>query len=233
MDMPKTKAKLVLNALDPETPWETTGAFIAALAALTATYPKEVERKSHAGGQMIKRLLFNLAAPSRMQWYFNIMRFRHSLDESLVALLGSGTGRNESAHMVLNRANKNQPEWHQTTAELQFHTAQIARNVAHNCAAYYPTLRQLTHATVLHRRIATIEYPPFEWEEFCKELCVGGRASISAAHLPLHKKRQRLSRHIKLHVLKKPAAKRPAANAEVQRPIRSKKRTVFTLKRIK
>ena len=232
-NMSAGKARSVLKALNPETPWETTGAFIDALAALTATYPEEVKRRSHAGGVQIKRLLFNIAAPSRMQWFFNIMRFRHTLDESLIPLLGSGTGRNESAHMVLNRANRNQPEWHQTTAELQFHTAQIARNVAHNCAAYYPTLRQLTHATVLHRRIATIEYPPFEWEEFCKELCVSGRASISAAHLPLHKKRQTLSRHIKLHVLKRPAAKRPAANAKEKKTIHSKKRTVFTLKRIK
>ena len=227
-NMPDSKAKLVLGNLDPETPWQSTGAFIDALAALTATYQKEVVRKSHAGGQMIKRLLFNLAAPSRMQWYFNIMRFRHSLDGSLLALMGSGTGQNESAHMILNRASKNQPEWYQTTAELQFHTAQIAKIVAHNCAAYYPTLRQLTHATVLHRKIATLEYPPHKWEEFCKELCVGGRSSVSAAHLPLHNKRQAMSRKIKLHNLQK----RPAADVRVQKT-HLKKRTVFTLKRMK
>ena len=163
-----------------------------------------------------------------MHWYFNIMRFRHSLDESLLALMGSGTGQNESAHMILNRASKNQPEWFQTTAELQFHTAQIAKIVAHNCAAYSPTLRQLTHATVLHRKIATIEYPPHKWEEFCKELCVGGRSSVSAAYLPLHKKRQATIRKIKLHNLRQ----RPAADVKVKKT-HLKKRTVYTLKRIK
>ena len=93
--------------------------------------------------------------------------------------------------MVLNRASNNQPEWFQSTAELQFHTAQFAKNVAHNCAAYNPTLRQLTPATVLHRKIATIEYPHNEWDEFCQQLRVPGKSSMSAAHLPLYEKKAR------------------------------------------
>ena len=70
-DMSKARCAQVLRNLDGESPWMSIHSFIEALAVLCTKYKTEALRKSHVNGALLKRLVFNLAAPTKVQWYFN------------------------------------------------------------------------------------------------------------------------------------------------------------------
>ena len=227
LDMPKTQCRKIIKELDGEVPWIATVDFIEALAALCSTYPKEVRRKSHCNGIQLKRVLYNLTSATKMQWYFNNIRYRHTIPCTEIALLGSGTSPNEALHAEINRVSKNQPEWYSTTAELQMRITAFAKNMAHNCAAYHPTLRQINSSLLLHRRVAGVAIDPTTWTTYCEQLNTPGSSTLSKAIIPIFRNRQRISNRIKNHNWNR----RPAASTKVSKPVLKKKRTVFTLKR--
>ena len=154
--LPITQARAVLERMDGEAPWVTPFDFIEAVAALSAVFQSELHRRTHVAGVQLKKLLWNATAPHRLQWYFNNLRFRHSLLPSKLSLLGSGTSRNEALHAEVNRWFRNQPEVFASTVELQLRVSTLAKLQAHNCALYSRTLRQLAPAEVLFRSSATL-----------------------------------------------------------------------------
>ena len=234
-DISKAKCDHVLRKLDGETPWMSVHAFIEALAVLCTRHEKEAERKSHCNGALIKKLMFNLAAPTKVQWYFNNLRYLHSIPIGETALRGSGTGVNESLHGELNKSTRNQPEWFSTTAVLQLNSLAIVKTLAHNCALYNPTLRQITQSMLTARRVATLEVPLEVWKEHCAILYQCDKSAIKPADVPIFRQRQEIARRIKNHIYKRPAAGIKSRSSRIKKPrvVKSMKRTVFTLKRLR
>ena len=236
-EMPAVRSKRVLQSLDGDAPWESTYCFLEGLAALSSLYSDELKRRTHIGGVQLRKLLFNAAAPSRMQWYLNSQRLHHSMAPAKIALLGSGTSPNETLQAEMNRWCRNQSEWYASTAEMQLQVYMFAKLVAHSSALYYPTLRQLRHSEVLSRACASLDIPSEQWQEYCFELKRDGVNLLSPALLPCFRKRQETKKLLRDHsLLKRPAAgKRPATATPLvalKRPARIK-RTAFTLKRLR
>ena len=230
--MTKARARRVLDGINGETPWYSKADFIESLAALSSTFSAEVSRRLHLRGVTIKRLISNLSAPDKMGWYFNNLRYRHTIPLRENALLGSGTTQNEALHFQLNKYFGNQPEWYSTTAELQLGIFALAKQLAHNCALYNPTLTQMVPALVLTRRVALLDFPQHMWVSFTKELQLGdGAWNVQPASTPLFNQRKRLAARIKAHVYKRPSGKRSGANTKRPRSNTSMTRTAFTLRR--
>ncbi len=72
--MPLATARRVLAEVDPGVPWSCPVDFVRALAAFSAIYKDETLRKTHVAGQTLRKLLWNAAHPSRIQWYANNLR---------------------------------------------------------------------------------------------------------------------------------------------------------------
>ena len=215
--MSKSVATQVLRNIDGESPWATTLHFIEALAALSAVYSDELKRRTHANGVQLRKLLYNATSPSRMQWYFNNLRHRHSLDPSKLSLLGSGTSSNEALHADMNRWCANQSEWYLSTAQLQLQVNSLARLLSHNCALYSPTLRQLRQSEVLSRACGGIQLPDAQWKDYCTQLQREGLNLLAQASLPLQQAREATKKLIRAHEVRM----RPAAVKDIARSVRS------------
>jgi hypothetical protein len=142
------------------------------------------------------------------------------MEPSRLSLLGSGAATNESLHREINRWFSNRPEIYMTTLRLKLTIRHIGKLVAHSAALYRPTLRQLTHHTVLVQAIHAFALPVEEWIASCRTVVTG--AVPRKADLPLLHERQSIA----LQLRQRPAAyKRPASGCVAT------KRTPFTLKR--
>ena len=106
--------------------------------------------KSRKGIGTIAGILMAATEPVRIEWYFNNMRARHALPPNARSLLGSGSSQNEALHHQMNTWFRNQPELHRTTLQMQLDVNRLGKLIAHNSAAYSPTLRQLDPQTVLN-----------------------------------------------------------------------------------
>ena len=214
------------------------------MAALSALFSAELGRRTHVGGAPLRKILFNATAPTRMQWYFNNLRLRHSITRHKLSLLPSGSSGNEAFHSELNRWCRNQGEWYLATAELQLSINVIAKLLAHNTALYSPTLVQVPHARVLARAVMSLTCPQEQWSQYCSELFRDGVNVLKQATLPLYNKRIATVKLIRASSKKRPAAvplmNKPAYKQKVhqvllKRPAAAKniKRTPYTLKRVR
>lgn len=231
-----------MNNLDAEAPWGSPLEYIEAMAAFSSIHRSELSRVTHVNRQKLRQLLFNATAPHRMQWYFNNLRYRHSISSDHLALLGGGTAVNETIHRDLNFYFRNQGEWFWTTAELQLFANVLSKLLAHNTALYSPTLKQICSANILSMRAMTLECTDDEWTEFCSLLHRPGCDFMDKAALPLFSRRQHIAQIIKKHasdIKKRPSQgkssvlRRPACHILKRPASKSRKRTVFTLKRVR
>ena len=247
---PKSRAQFVFENLNAELPWTTPFEFIEAVAALSALVPEELARRTHVNNVQLKKLLYNATAPARMQWFFNNIRFRHSLPPARLALLGSGTSVNEAFNRDINAWFSNQGDIYASTAELQLRVGFLGKLQAHNCALYSPTLRQLRQANVLSRSIMAWTFPQEHWNCYCGLQAQRGTLVLAPARLPLREARQRVARQIAESAARsqrapsardaaparrRRAQKKPAARVLLDnlrdRKVPRIKRTAFTLKR--
>jgi hypothetical protein len=219
----RVRARRVFESLDPNTPFLSPFDYIEALAALTALFWDEVNRKTTQQGKSLARVLYQAAGDDRVQWLFNNIRFRRVLDPRKLSLLGSGTSPNEALHAEINRWFRNNPEFYATTLGLQLKINTTGKLMAHNSALYQATLRQLPHATVLGAAACAFTIRDDSWGEWCAHLQVQDRSIPERAPLPLHQKRIATTAIIAQHSTA--TLRRPSAA-----PLR-RKRTPFTLKR--
>jgi len=216
------RARRVLQAIQPHSPWRSPGDWFEALAALSAVCAKELDAPARKKGLRLCRLVANAAQPGRTQWYFNNLRLLHSLPAHRSGLVGSGTCANEAFHSEMNRWFRYSSEAYSSTLQLQLWMSVLAKLLAHTSALYRPTLRQLRHQDVLARVCASLRCPENSWAAHCGQGCDGARPLAKAA-LPLRLARQALRVEIRLHKL-----------AQSVRPSRRRalKRTKFTLRRL-
>jgi len=217
--MPQGRALAAVAALDDSKPWYARFAFIEALAALAALHPEDMRRKVSGANKPLSRLLWSAAAPKKVEWYWNCMRVRHSMDRSKLELLPSGTTSNESLHHEINSWFRQTPMIHSATLSLKFAVQTLQKLMTHNAALYRPTARGMAPMCVRARVLGCPLWTSATWRTFCAGLRLHGR--IRKASLPLYSERQG-----QVEVVRKWLAKRPAASE--RRPV---KRTAFNLVR--
>ena len=81
----------------------------------------------------------------------------------------------------------------------------LSKVIAHNSAAYSPTLRQIRSGNLLARRVSKMRIPDADWSNYTAELYDEGGRNVRAAKLPLYDKRLGIKALIKAHPRKKPA----------------------------
>ncbi len=237
--MPLATAKRVLAEIDPNLPWASSIDFVRALAALSAVYPDETKRKSHIAGQPLRKLLWNAAHPSRIQWYANNLRALRDMGTWGAALVASGTSANEALNHEINSWFRNQPDVYASTVDLQLRVSALGKLLAHNSALYSPTTSAMTPSLVLARAVAALAQTEGDWKTYTAELANTARGTTRSSVLPLHQLRRRHSGMIAAHKAKTTTAvlKRPSRGLVCKKPSMSsskvarRKRTVFTLKR--
>ncbi len=144
----------------------------------------------------------------------------------------------------MNKWYRNQPEVFPSTLELELSVARFAKLLAHNCALYRPSLRQMSQMCVLTAAVSACKFDMAEWLTW----------SSSTLDLPLSRQRKALQQRIGqqqpagkrqravFRVLKKPGCKdgrlrkRPASVVvtsipDSEAPKKKMKRTPFTLQR--
>ena len=254
-DMSAHRAVYLLNNMDDACPWYRRVDFILAIAAVAASFPAEMDRRTYVQGRPMRRVLWTATAPSRLAWLWNALVIRRQLPRRMQALLGSGTTPNEALHSEINRWYRNQPEVFPSTLALQLEVALMSKLLSHDSAMYSPTLRQWRQDVVLAMGCQGIVFEPNEWAKWCERNKEETRQKILPALLPRAAARKDLSARIRASnpavtrgargglrytVLKRPAAgvkRRPAGVAEVPSKRASGrpggvKRTPFTRKRV-
>ena len=144
-------------------------------------------------------------------------------------LLPSGTTAHEAMHYVLNKAFRNLPEVYSGTLEVQVSLLQYSRLKSHTSALNAPTLSQMRNRDVRALDQASIRFSPTDWTEMTS------RAIVDTDFL-----RQRNLVKTKIReagvVIKKRRIGEFAGRLTLTRAQcvkRVKKRTVFTLKRVR
>ncbi len=100
--MSRARARLVLERLNTNKPYIQRVEFIETLAALTSLFVEEVSKIAPGPNKPVKTLLWNAAAPNRLEFYLNNTRMRHMIAFRKLALLPTGTTSNESLHAEIN-----------------------------------------------------------------------------------------------------------------------------------
>ena len=96
--MGQGRAKLILENVDPDTPFYSKVTFIEGLAAICRCFPEEVGRKVTGSNKEVAKVLWSAAALERLEWLFNNLRIWHAMTPLQRALLPSGTASNEALH---------------------------------------------------------------------------------------------------------------------------------------
>ena len=81
--MSKVKARRIVEELDSSKPFLSRLEFIEALAALSATFPEDMNRKVTGANKRVAHILWCATDPDRAAWLFNNLRWRHSLGSRL------------------------------------------------------------------------------------------------------------------------------------------------------
>ena len=209
----KEEAAELLKATDFNSPMTSTAQFIKLLMAHVSVYDEEVKRISHVRvggkGQSIRKLIYNMTDPTRMQYLFNNTRMRASILPHRLPLLPKGSTANEALHYKLNKRFMNQKELHLSTLELQLELFWASHEMAHDCAYRTPNITQIRPRSVLARRLLNVGFDAVSWADHVKAVVT----------LPLAELRK-TTRALMAVVYKRPAARRPI------------KRTKFTTKRV-
>ena len=210
------RSERILNSLDGSAPLFCRITFIETLAAICKKYSVEVSRKVTGTSKEVRKVLWAAASPDRMEWLFNGMRMRHSMDVRERSLLPSGTSSNESLHSQINSWSKSIRSLHQSTLTLKLDIMHFGKVLAHHVASCFPSLRQTQESVLLARALSTNIWTDLAWAGWCGP-------SSQKADLPLHVSRKEQAKRLKdWTVAKKPAADRPQGKV---------KRTVHTVKR--
>ena len=201
--MRKADAEKILNSLDVDKPFYLRLEWIRALAAIASVHRDELDKVAPGPNRKLFKLLFSAADHSRSEWYMNNCRMRHMISPKRLALLPSGTTSNESLHHEINAWFRETQKLHQATLQLKLATMQLAKNICHNNALYWPTTRQVAQAELLARATSAALWEPREWQAWCAELA--DLKKPSKAKLRLHEKREQERLLVKKQVKKKPS----------------------------
>ena len=77
--MAKAKARGIVENLDSSKPFLSRFEFIEALAALSATFPEDMNRKVTGANKRVAHVVWCATDPDRAAWLFNNSRWRHSI----------------------------------------------------------------------------------------------------------------------------------------------------------
>ena len=144
--------------------------------------------------------------PEKLEWFMNVQRLRHRLSASHQRMLASGTSPNEAINAQINRWMRNLGTVHSQSVQFQLAVCQLGSLLAHNSAAYTPTLAQVRSGDLLAMLVHRLSVPLDAWKAL----------RSSPPHLPLEAGRRR-TRGL---VLAKGQKRRPR--------LALRKRTVFT-----
>lgn len=104
------RAAAILNDIQPNRPWYRKSDYIAAIAAIAAAFPDEMNRKTYMQGRPMGRVLWSATSAGRLSWAWNTIVIRRRLPRKVQSLLGAGTAPNEALRAEINKWYKNQPE---------------------------------------------------------------------------------------------------------------------------
>jgi hypothetical protein len=155
-----------------------------------------------------------------MEWLFNNIRMRARLPADLQGLLPSGTTSNEALHAEINSWFRQTQRIHQSTLRLKFRVLGIAKLLAHTCAMYRPTARQVVAGAVLARASARSLWGARAWHAWCREL--RGGTGVRKPDLPMAAQREDQAERCRAWTAERTTA------APVPRP---RKRTAFARER--
>jgi len=218
--MPRARALRTLETMSAERPFASRVEFLEALAALSCLHPEDMKRKVTGSNKEMSKILWCAATATRVEWYFNNQRIRHSIASSRVALLAVGTMSNESLHAEINVWFRTIQKMHQATLFLKCQILTLKKQLAHCSALYWPTLKQVPPSVVLARVLANPVWTNASWRRWCSDLLTGG--SLAQGDLPMNEQRRAQVHKVAEHMRKRPAA--PARTRAI-------KRTPFSLKR--
>ncbi len=222
-------AKGILTSMHCDGPWLTRLDFVKAIAAVCSVYPDEALIKTQDAGKSIRQLLWNLTSPQTCEWLFNNLRSIARMSPSRRPLLPSGTTANEAMHFVLNKAFRNLPEVYSGTLEVQVSLLQYSRLKSHTSALNTPTLSQMRNRDVRALSQASIRFSPADWTEMTSRAIVD-TDFLRQRNLVKTKIRE-AGVFIKKRHIGEFAGRLTLTQAQCVKRIR--KRTVFTLKRVR
>lgn len=74
-----SRAERILSALDPQVPFGSRVELVEALAAISVLYPEDMDLIATGKNKSVRKILWTAALASRLEWYMNNQRARHSL----------------------------------------------------------------------------------------------------------------------------------------------------------
>ena len=170
--------------------------FIEALAALSAVFSEDMSRRVTGANQSVAHILWCAAEPDRCEWFFNNIRYRHTLSSGLscsligprdhvsfsktctpaaflvagrkiLAFLPSGTASNEALHAEVKSWFLQTQQMHQGTLCLKLSILGLAKVLPHVSAVHHPTISQLSSQLLLARITARSVWSDAVWEDWC------------------------------------------------------------------
>ena len=211
-------------------PWLYRIDFVYALAAISSAYAAETKKIS-TSGVSLRRSLYNLGKPEKVEFLLNCTRWRHCLGAQVNLHMPSGTTSNEAFHAEVNRWCKTTTALHQATLRIKLALLLLVKLLTHNAALYRPPSVQTWQSVTLARTVSGLSlWTVSEWRALCS---AGDSSSQFACDLQAARSSVREWKSVKL---KRPAAalkKRPVVSPGRVRstPKLSTHRTVFRLKR--
>ena len=227
--MAKSKAECVLGCAENNSVWADRAQFIEALAAISAVFWEEVQRKSEKKSKRICEHLAYAAEPERLEWLFNNLRFRAGKACSLLSLLSSGTTSNEALHAEMRAWFRQIQSMHQSSLHLKCCVFRLRKLLEHNTAMCRPTTRQLAPGHVLARRLGQKLWTSSAWQQFTKE--AQGELSLKRLRDQHANSRRRLVLRQANLVRRKLVGKQKPPAIYKTKYNHQKKRTAFTLPR--
>ncbi|CAE7810254.1 unnamed protein product [Symbiodinium sp. CCMP2592] len=211
--MSKVKARDIVDKLDTSKPFLSRFEFIEAVAALSATFPEDMNRKVTGANKRVAHILWCAADPDRTAWLFNNIRRR------ALALLPSGMSSNEALHAEVKNWFSETQQIHQSTLRLKLIILTIGKQIPHFLAMSNPTISQCSSRNLLARALANSLWTDALWQLWCSDL--SQEVHAAKASLSYNESRKIEESKSREWNMKRPAAKKKSRV----------KRTVFKLKR--
>ncbi|CAE7300884.1 unnamed protein product [Symbiodinium necroappetens] len=193
------------------------------------TYPSDMSRKD-SRGKTTKQILIAGASFQHFAYLLNGSRARASLSDSDRKLLSMGTAANEALHQQFNATQRPVIQQHRESVDVVLFSFTLAKLLAHQSAAYWPTVSQRSQSLLLSMITGHLR------REFCPAFAKNPVAVVRnrrLARAPVHRQNPAAARA---------AADRAAGQSErwathvAARKVRRRwilKRTVFTKKKQK
>ena len=203
--MPITQAHDRLARLDGDSPYESFLDYVAALAALTMLYKKEVMVKTKEKKKpLLRTALWSATAPMKMGYYFNNLVRVARLPMEQRAQLASGTTPNEVLKKKISSRFKHVPSMYQATLYITCEAFQFLRLLSHNCAEYPPADFQASQQQYVNRNMSSFALTEEEWlTVLSSSTSLFNERCEQAAKIRVIYKRPVRPRHIKRHTFNK------------------------------